>query len=199
MSAVPVNFARRAGSWVQTPTGQFSAGEVATYSLDLDASEYAASEDIVLTDTLPNGTCPLMSQTQWDALVAAHPSLGSGVGAEECVAAAGQQPTLSDGSTFAFDTVTFDPATGAFTVTFTPIASLAANSSVRATYRAGAETDRLDLLHGVSLPDAREHWVWELAPFGEASRRHRLLHHVRAFPDWHAAESDAAACRHGTP
>ncbi len=65
--------------------------------------------------------------------------------------------------------------------------------------RAGTETDRLDLLHGVTLPESRSRWVWELAPFGEVSRRHRLLHHVHAFPDWRPAGFDVAACRHGTP
>lgn len=54
--------------------------------------------------------------------------------------------------------------------------------------RAGEETDRLHLLHGARLPaQATDSWVWELAPFGEISRRHRLVHHVSAYADWHRA------------
>lgn len=53
--------------------------------------------------------------------------------------------------------------------------------------RAGVETDRTDLLHGVALPPADRAWDWDLAPFGEASRRRRLVHRVQAYPDWAAA------------
>ncbi|WP_375454327.1 hypothetical protein [uncultured Methylobacterium sp.] len=53
--------------------------------------------------------------------------------------------------------------------------------------RAGAVTDRLDLMHGIALPEAVHTWDWELAPFGEAARHRRLIHRVRAYPDWAAA------------
>ena len=39
---------------------QFDVGNVADFTLNLRASEYMDSSDIVLTDTLPNGLCPLM-------------------------------------------------------------------------------------------------------------------------------------------
>lgn len=54
--------------------------------------------------------------------------------------------------------------------------------------RAGRVTDRLDLLFGVRLPSAPLSWDWELAPFGETARHRRLVHSVRAYPDWAAAQ-----------
>lgn len=53
--------------------------------------------------------------------------------------------------------------------------------------RGGAVTDRLDLMHGVTLPETAHAWDWELAPFGEAARHRRLIHRVHAYPDWAAA------------
>lgn len=57
--------------------------------------------------------------------------------------------------------------------------------------RAGRITDTLDLLHGVALPPPDSAWDWEIAPFGEADRHHRLLHRVHAYPDWAAARAEA--------
>lgn len=57
----------------------------------------------------------------------------------------------------------------------------------RAEDRAGRVTDSLDLMFGVMLPPPAEAWDWELAPFGEVSRRRRLIHRVHAYPDWRAA------------
>lgn len=53
--------------------------------------------------------------------------------------------------------------------------------------RGGRVTGRLDLLFGVALPPPPLSWDWELAPFGEAARHRRLVHSVRAYPDWAAA------------
>ncbi|WP_335645475.1 hypothetical protein [Methylobacterium durans] len=53
--------------------------------------------------------------------------------------------------------------------------------------RAGCETDRLDLLHGLKLPPSDRVWDWDLAPFGETEPGRRLVHRVQAYPDWHRA------------
>ena len=53
--------------------------------------------------------------------------------------------------------------------------------------REGRLTDRLDLLHGETLPPPDETWTWELAPFGETARHFRLVHRVQGYRDWHAA------------
>ena len=55
----------------------FTIGQIATYTLEVDTSEYASAQDITITDHLPNGVCPLVSQTDWNDLVAAHPSLSA--------------------------------------------------------------------------------------------------------------------------
>ncbi|GBU16704.1 MULTISPECIES: hypothetical protein [Methylobacterium] len=50
--------------------------------------------------------------------------------------------------------------------------------------REGRVTDRLDLMHGVPMPEPDQVWDWELAPFGEVARHRRILHRVHAYPDW---------------
>ena len=55
--------------------------------------------------------------------------------------------------------------------------------------RDGRVTDTLDLMHGVSLPLPDSVWDWEIAPFGEVDRHHRLIHRVHAYPDWAAARA----------
>jgi large repetitive protein len=37
----------------------FEAGQIATYTLQIDTGEYVDARDIVITDTIPNGLCPL--------------------------------------------------------------------------------------------------------------------------------------------
>ena len=59
--------------------------------------------------------------------------------------------------------------------------------------RTGRITDTLDLLHGVPLPQPDATWDWEIAPFGEADRHHRLIHRVHAYPDWKAARRRPSA------
>lgn len=50
--------------------------------------------------------------------------------------------------------------------------------------RAGHTIEASDLLHGVGLGMPDEEWDWELAPFGEAGRGTRHIHHVCGFRDW---------------
>lgn len=52
--------------------------------------------------------------------------------------------------------------------------------------RAGAVTDRLDLMRGESLPPADEGWDWLVAPFGEAAKDREYLHKVCAWRDFRA-------------
>lgn len=50
--------------------------------------------------------------------------------------------------------------------------------------REGQVIERLDLLHGITLPDPDQTWIWEIAPFGETGRHRRERHHVQAHLDW---------------
>ena len=50
--------------------------------------------------------------------------------------------------------------------------------------RAGAVTDRLDLMRGVALPRPDERWDWPVAPFGEAARDRESIHSVGAWRDF---------------
>lgn len=50
----------------------------------------------------------------------------------------------------------------------------------------GTLLEEADLLHGLVLPFPEGRWLWEVAPFGEASPDTRRIHTVVAFPDWHA-------------
>lgn len=50
--------------------------------------------------------------------------------------------------------------------------------------RAGAITERLDLMRGISLPPADENWDWPVAPFGEADRDRENIHRVQAWRDF---------------
>ncbi|MFE1599618.1 hypothetical protein [Methylobacterium sp. ID0610] len=59
--------------------------------------------------------------------------------------------------------------------------------------RGGRVTDRLDLLHGHDPGAPDRHWAWDLAPFGEAARHHRIRHRVVAFADWRGAPATASA------
>jgi hypothetical protein len=55
--------------------------------------------------------------------------------------------------------------------------------------RAGRIADSLDLMFGVALPPPEAAWDWDIAPFGEVGRGHRLIHRVHAYPDWRAARA----------
>ncbi|MCU0280183.1 MAG: hypothetical protein MUE31_15025, partial [Candidatus Nanopelagicales bacterium] len=49
--------------------GEFTPGGIATFTMDIQASEYMDASNIVVTDTLPNGYCPLgaTGTTSWPA------------------------------------------------------------------------------------------------------------------------------------
>ncbi|MEE7449244.1 hypothetical protein MRF4_16355 [Methylobacterium radiotolerans] len=53
--------------------------------------------------------------------------------------------------------------------------------------RTGRTTDSRDLLFGITVPPAEATWDWEIAPFGEIGRSHRLIHRVNGYTDWKAA------------
>lgn len=65
--------------------------------------------------------------------------------------------------------------------------------------RTGAVIDRPDLMHRVALPATADAWDRELAPFGEATRERRLIHRVRAYPDWAKARGRSRARASGGP
>ena len=111
---------------------EFTIGQIATYTLEVDTSEYTSAQDITLTDHLPNGVCPLVTQSQWNDLLAAHPSLSPFTA--ECVAPPGQAPRNDQGTPISYQSVTFDPATGEFALKFTIIDNLNAQSTLHVTY-----------------------------------------------------------------
>jgi hypothetical protein len=53
----------------------------------------------------------------------------------------------------------------------------------------GEILDRYDLLEGVKLPPADDDWSWTLAPLGEVSPDHAVVHRAHGFVDFHAAEA----------
>ncbi len=100
---------------------EFVAGGVTSYTLQLDAGEYADDSAITITDVLPNGICPLDD-------LANH---ASGAPAE-CAAGAGYQPTVP------YQSVSQN-ADGTFTVVFGPV-SVPANGSLTLHYSARDRT-----------------------------------------------------------
>ncbi len=78
-------------------------GEIVTFSITVDTSEYVSGQDIVITDTLPDGLCPLAPGQNFDP--------GQ---APECVGTV--PPTVP------YDTVTYDPGTGGYDIVFEPVA-----------------------------------------------------------------------------
>lgn len=98
---------------------EFQAGNVATYSLRIDASEYANASDIVITDTVPDGLCPLGSSN----FVSGSPA--------DC-APTGALPSVP------YQSVTQN-ANGTFTVVFDPI-TLAHNDTTTVTFPARMRT-----------------------------------------------------------
>ncbi len=51
----------------------------------------------------------------------------------------------------------------------------------------GRVIDRVDLLHGATLPATELAWDWAVAPLGEAEKDRAFIHRVAAYPDLHAA------------
>lgn len=58
--------------------------------------------------------------------------------------------------------------------------------------RNGHVVERLDLLHGMTLPAPDRAWTWDIAPFGEIGRGLRQHHRVQAYADWHSASAGEA-------
>ena len=98
-----------------SPT-EFVAGQVATYTLHVDSGEYTDNSAITITDTLPNGVCPLDNVQNY---VTGAPT--------ECNSGAGFAPSLP------YQSVTQN-ADGTFTVVFQPIA-VAKDGSTVITYQ----------------------------------------------------------------
>lgn len=98
--------------------GAFTGGNVATYTLQLQTSEYRQAAGIVITDHVPNGVCPLSPTTNF---ANGTPS--------ECDPAAGFAPT---GATIASATQLAD---GSFDLVFDPVASLAHDGTLTITYQ----------------------------------------------------------------
>jgi uncharacterized repeat protein (TIGR01451 family)/fimbrial isopeptide formation D2 family protein/LPXTG-motif cell wall-anchored protein len=95
--------------------GEFVAGQLANYTLRVDSGEYTDNSAITITDTLPNGVCPVDDVRNY---VTGAPA--------ECDPSAGSAPSLP------YQSVTQN-ADGSFTVVFTPI-SVPANGSVLISY-----------------------------------------------------------------
>lgn len=93
----------------------FAPGGIATFTLRTDASEYMNASDVVVTDTLPDGFCPLGS---------ANHDPGN---AADC-APTGDQPSVP------YTSVTANPD-GTYTIVF-PAFSVAANASNTITFPA---------------------------------------------------------------
>lgn len=56
----------------------FTQGSLATYTLTVDTSEYADSDNLVVTDTLPNGLCPMgTSDPGYAPITGCDPSQGA--------------------------------------------------------------------------------------------------------------------------
>lgn len=47
--------------------------------------------------------------------------------------------------------------------------------------------EKFDLLHGLTMPPFQDHWLWEVAPFGEESADTRRVHSIAAWLDWRKA------------
>ncbi|WP_408668788.1 hypothetical protein [Jatrophihabitans sp.] len=99
-----------------TPS-EFVAGGLAGYTLRLDSGEYTDASAIVITDVLPNGTCPLDENGNHAAGAPA-----------DCAPGAGFAPSLP------YQSVSQNPD-GSFTVVFQPVA-VPRNGSLSITYAA---------------------------------------------------------------
>ncbi len=98
----------------------FSGGGLATYTLQLASSEYVDNSNIVVTDTIPNGVCPLDTTTNY---------------------ASGAPPDCAPGAvapSVPYQSVTQNPD-GTFTVVFDPIA-IPRNGTATITYQARMRT-----------------------------------------------------------
>lgn len=98
--------------------GAFTGGGVATYTLTLRTGEYVDATNIVLTDVLPDGLCPLSTTTNYAPGAPA-----------ECGPVPGSNPTGAS-----YDTVTVNDD-GSYRIVFTPVPA-AHNTTTTVTFRA---------------------------------------------------------------
>ncbi|MEH3034376.1 MAG: isopeptide-forming domain-containing fimbrial protein [Aeromicrobium erythreum] len=96
----------------------FDQGKIATYTLTVEGSEYTTATNVVMTDSMPNGLCPLDTSTNHEDTSAAECAPGSGL----------------DPSGASYDSVTDLDADG-FRIVFTPL-TLAKNQVRTVTYKA---------------------------------------------------------------
>lgn len=101
---------------------EFNPGGVATYTLQVSLSEYADASDIVLTDHLPDGLCPLSTTANY---APGDPT--------ECDSGPGFDAT---GASFAGVVANAD---GSYDITFTPLAA-DADGTLTVTYQARMRT-----------------------------------------------------------
>ncbi|MEI2620267.1 MAG: isopeptide-forming domain-containing fimbrial protein [Candidatus Nanopelagicales bacterium] len=96
-----------------SPSDRFTPGGTATFTMKIEASEYMDASNTVVTDTLPDGYCPLgaTGSTYWP-------------GEATCTALAGD-PKPSPG----FSSVTWNAGPGNYTVIFNPVPEIKANQS----------------------------------------------------------------------
>lgn len=110
----------------------FAAGGIATYTLTLATSEYVTAEGITLTDTLPNGVCPLSNDPGVNYLT------GPTAPDADCDGVAGAGPRIN-GVPVEYSSVTQN-ADGTFDVVFptwpTPPTTMAADATIEVQYGA---------------------------------------------------------------
>ena len=107
--------------------GTFFAGDIATYTVTIDTSEYVTVANPVLNDTIGNGLCPLDDVANYTTSNVA-----------ECDDDPGFAPTVSDGGTpvpLPYTSVT-ELGTGGFDMVFSATASIPASSTLTVTYQA---------------------------------------------------------------
>ncbi len=76
--------------------------------------------------------------------------------------------------------------------------TLLTDTAMTETNAKGEITERLDLMHGLVLPDGNDRWDWPVAPRGEISRSTAYTHHVRAFDDLKSAGITRSSCAQPT-
>ena len=91
---------------------EFASGGVATFTLAVDVSEYVDASAVLVTDTLPDGYCPLGGDQNYAPGAPA-----------ECAPAGGATPTPP------YDSVVFDSGTGSYAITFEALNLIGANGS----------------------------------------------------------------------
>ncbi|MCU0283470.1 MAG: DUF11 domain-containing protein [Candidatus Nanopelagicales bacterium] len=113
---------------VSPGTFDSSGAALATYTLELQASEYVTADGITITDVLPDGVCPVWRSQTPTVTGALPPECGTG-GATQ-----GADPTNA-----ILTSVTRNP-NGTFTLVLSP-ASLPANGTVTITYQGRMRTE----------------------------------------------------------